>query len=82
MDVLTIDKETNQVDVFNLPTGRLIIDVGFLVEVSFSREDLMTCCTLIKSKSDKPVTFSSQAGIIAYAGNNLGWGQGSGYKVV
>jgi hypothetical protein len=77
MDSLIITKDTKPSDAFKLPEGRLL--VMNCIEASFSRENVADCVELIKeSGSDKE--FYSQAGIVMFAGNTLGWGMGGDYK--
>lgn len=70
---------TKPTDALELPTGRLALGV---VEVNFSPENVVEAAKLVIGKGGVEDPFVSQAGIIAYAGNNLGWGAGAGYQTV
>jgi len=76
---LKLNSESDPSDALDLPEGRLVLS---MFQASFSPEDVLECAQLIVDKGDVDVTFVSQAGIIAYAGNNLGFGTGEGYKTV
>jgi len=61
-------------DALQLPKGKLVLGI-FEVDVT----DVASAAELIiGAHVDKE--FYSQAEVIAYAGNKLGWGAGGGYK--
>lgn len=61
-------------DALQLPKGKLVLGI-FEVDVT----DVASAAELIiGAHVDKE--FYSQAEVIAYAGNKLGWGTGEGYK--
>ncbi|MDD4290170.1 MAG: hypothetical protein PHH83_02730 [Patescibacteria group bacterium] len=66
-------------EALSLPKGRLTLGV---FEVSFTPDKVIDCAKLIIAKGGHDENFYSQAGIIEYAGNNLGWGKGGGYKTI
>ena len=70
MNILNIE------DAQKLPKGRLL--VHGVIEAEFMSHDLEECVNLVvQNKVNR--TFYTQAGIVEYAGNNLGWGAGGGY---
>lgn len=76
LKALTITPNTSPLDALELPEGRLAM--GNIV-VSFSPENVVEAAELVVEKGGADKPFVSQAGIIAYAGNKLGWGVGEGY---
>jgi len=67
-------------DALGLPKGGLIVQAdemfsGAPMESPFSPEDVAVCVALIAGKAVVGrAEFSTQAEVVAYAGNNLGWG--------
>ena len=64
-----------------LPKGRIAINMGFLMEASFGVEDVAECAKLV-IENNVEEEFYTQAGVVKYAGNELGWGLGGGYSTV
>ncbi|MAI07869.1 MAG: hypothetical protein CMF61_02820 [Magnetococcales bacterium] len=63
-------------DAQKLPKGRLL--VHGVIEAELMSHELEECVNLVvQNKVNR--TFYTQAGIVEYAGNNLGWGQGDVY---
>jgi hypothetical protein len=63
-----------------LPKGSLCHDeLGGESPVAFTEEGVIECAELIISQEDIPDIFTTQAQVIEYAGNYLGWGSGQGY---
>ncbi len=63
-------------DAQKLPKGRLL--VHGVIEAELMSHELEECVNLVvQNKVNR--TFYTQAGIVEYAGNNLGWGAGGGY---
>lgn len=63
-------------DAQKLPKGRLL--VHGCIEAELMPHELEACVNLVvQNKVNR--TFYTQAGIVEYAGNNLGWGAGGGY---
>jgi hypothetical protein len=58
-----------------LKEGRLAMNMGVWIECSFSTENVAEAAKLIIENNDK-TEFYSQAGVVAHAGNNYGWGLG------
>ncbi len=79
MKHLIISRTTPPTDALELPEGSIIIGI---IEASFSRENVIEAAELIAKNGGYEKPFVSQAGIIAYAGNNLGWGMGGGYQTI
>ncbi len=77
MKFLQFTTESKPEDALDLPEGRLIVSC---FEASFGPENVVDCAELI-IKSGYDGKFYSQAGVIKYAGNNLGWGVGEGYNI-
>jgi soluble P-type ATPase len=63
-------------DALSLKEGGLVLSI---FQVSFSTENVVECAKLIIENNDK-TEFYTQAGVIAHAGNNYGWGTGEGYR--
>jgi hypothetical protein len=74
-----ITKLTKPEDALSLPKGRLVA-LG-MFEASFTDRNVYECAELIV-KADVNEKFFSQAEIVAYAGNELGWGQGKPYRTM
>lgn len=63
-------------DALQLPKGKLVLGI---FEVDVTPGDVASAAELIiRAYGDEE--FYSQAEVIAYAGNKLGWGAGEGYK--
>lgn len=73
MSGIQIQKAT---DALRLPEGKLVISA---FQASFSAENVIAAATLI-IEHGVTETFKTQAAVVAYAGNELGWGQGEGYS--
>jgi hypothetical protein len=88
MKSLIIDLKTKPEDALRLPKGSVLVPLTIegakskpLMATSFSPENVVEVVGLIQSSGGEQQTFYSQAGIIVFAGNNLGWGMGGGYTL-
>lgn len=63
-------------DALKLPKGKLALGI---FEVDVTPDDVASAAELIIG-DNVGKEFYSQAEVIAYAGNKLGWGTGEGYK--
>ena len=79
MKSLMLSANSDPAGALNLPQGRLAIDC---FEATFSPENVVEATKLIIEHGGHHHPFVSQAGIIVYAGNNLGWGLGAGYQTI
>jgi len=82
MNVLEINENTKPSDALELPEGGLVLGA---FEVDVTPDNVVACATLVQKHCDtsgESQEFYSQAGIVAFAGNELGWGQGKGYRTL
>ena len=72
--------ESKPEDVLSLKT-KYLYHTKTLMDCPFGNEHVIECAALIIKKGGCDVVFDSQAAVIAYAGNALGWGVGADYCV-
>lgn len=79
---LKITKNTQATEALGLPKGRLI--AGELL-VDFSPESVISAARQIRLHAEvefEEETFTTQAGILEYAANQLGWNSSPKYKTI